>query len=297
MRLCGAWSAAVYRFDGKLVHITAARGGLPDSANYLKALFPMRPPPDAPSIAVRAIFERAIVHVPDSELADQPGPRESGRARGFRAAIGVPMLRGGEPIGAIGVSRVEPGAFSPAQIEMLKTFADQAVIAIENVRLFTETKEALERLTATAEILRVISTSPTEIQPVLDTVARTAARLCDAADATIHRRDGDRLRVASHYGPIPLLQAVLDEGWPLDAESVTGRAVLENRRIHVEDLASAEEFQSDASMHEGSAIGPRWPCRFVGRAWRSARLLSAVNRSARSTKSRLDFSRPSLTKP
>ena len=105
-----------------------------------------------------------------------------------------------------------------------------------------ELAEAREQQTATSDILRVISTSPTEIQPVLDTVARTAACLCDAVDATIHRLDGDRLRIAAHYGPIPLLQAVLDEGWPLDAGSVTGRAILENRRIHVEDLASADAF-------------------------------------------------------
>src|SRR5262245_49171449 len=105
-----------------------------------------------------------------------------------------------------------------------------------------ELAKAREQQTATGEILRVISTSPTEIQPVLDMVARTAARLCDAVDAHIHRLDGDRLRVAAHYGPIPLLPAVLDEGMPVDAGSVTGRAILENRRVHVEDLASADDF-------------------------------------------------------
>src|SRR5262249_59987114 len=104
-----------------------------DRANYLEQRYPMRPTPDAPSLVVRAIVGRAIVHVPDTELDDRPGARDAGRARGFRAAINVPMLRGGEVIGAIGVSRVEPGAFSPAAIGVLTTFADPAVIAHDEV--------------------------------------------------------------------------------------------------------------------------------------------------------------------
>ena len=90
--------------------------------------------------------------------------------------------------------------FTPAQIKLLETFADQAVIAIENVRLFQELKEALEQQTATSEILGVIASSPTDIQPVLDVVAENAARLCDASDAVIHRVDGDLLRRVAHFG-------------------------------------------------------------------------------------------------
>ena len=93
--------------------------------------------------------------------------------------------------------------FTPAQIKLLETFADQAVIAIENVRLFNELKESLEQQTATSEILGVIASSPTDIQPVLDVVAENAARLCDATDAVIHRIDGDKLRPVANYGPLP----------------------------------------------------------------------------------------------
>src|SRR5262249_19303356 len=154
------------------------------------------------------------------------------------------------PIVAIAVQMwVTPRPYSDEQIGLLTTFADQAVIAIENVRLFTELDarnhdltEALEQQTATSEILRVISRSPTDVQPVFEAIARSAARLCNAIDANIQRLDGARLRVVAHHGPIPMLQMVLDEGWLLDAGSVTGRAILERRRIHVEDLASADEF-------------------------------------------------------
>jgi hypothetical protein len=127
------------------------------------------------------------------------------------------MLRRDEAIGTISVTRREPGGFTDDEIALLKTFADQAVIAIENVRLFTELQEknwaltqahaqvteALEQQTATREILRVISSSPTNVQPVFDTLAESAARLCDAVDAVIARVDGDRLWFVAHHGPIP----------------------------------------------------------------------------------------------
>jgi two-component system NtrC family sensor kinase len=110
------------------------------------------------------------------------------------------MLRDGQPIGGISVVRREARPFSDSQIALLTTFADQAVIAIENVRLFSETREALERQTATSEILRVISSSPTDTQPVFDIIAANAARLCTARDAQVLRVEGDVLRLVSAYG-------------------------------------------------------------------------------------------------
>src|SRR6185369_7921532 len=106
----------------------------------------------------------------------------------------------GELIGLLIARRIEVRPFTPTQIKLLETFADQAVIAVENVRLFQELTEALEQQTATSEILAVIASSPTDIQPVLDVVAQNAARLCDGTDAVIHRVEGDLLRPATHYG-------------------------------------------------------------------------------------------------
>jgi GAF domain-containing protein len=151
--------------------------------------------------------------------------------RGF---LGVPMLLDGRPIGAILVFRREPGPFSDAQIAVLQTFADQAVIAIENVRLFNETKEALERQTATAEILKVISKSPSDIQPVFDAVAESTARLCDATDVIIRRIEGGVMRAVTHIGSIPLPAEVA--AIPVSPKNVAGRAVIEHRTIHIHDV-------------------------------------------------------------
>ena len=120
-----------------------------------------------------------------------------------RTFLIVPLRQQGELIGTLVARRTEVRPFTPAQIKLLETFADQAVIAIENVRLFQELKESLEQQTATSEILGVIASSPTDIQPVLDTVAENAARLCDATDAVINRIDGDIFDHCAHYGPLP----------------------------------------------------------------------------------------------
>ena len=163
------------------------------------------------------------------------------------------MLREGRPIGTIAVGRAHAGRFSDRQIDLLKTFADQAVIAIENVRLFKELEarnreltETLEQQTATGEILRVISSSPTDVQPVFDTIAQSAARLCAAADAHIWQREGDRLRVVASLGALPMTRRELT----ISRQSVVGRAVNDRRAVHVEDLAEAfhEEFPDSWGM-------------------------------------------------
>src|SRR5262249_15185374 len=124
---------------------------------------------------------------------------------GMRTVLAVPLLREGVALGTITIWRnvVEP--FVDRQIAVLQTFADQAVIAIENVRLFQELKESLEQQTATSEILGVIASSPTDIQPVLDAIAGSAARLCNAKDAVIRFVEGNVLRLAAHQGPLPIL--------------------------------------------------------------------------------------------
>ena len=121
---------------------------------------------------------------------------------GWRSFLAVPLRQQGELIGGLTARRTEVRPFTPAQIKLLETFADQAVIAIENVRLFQELKESLEQQTATSEILGVIASSPTDIQPVLDVVAENAAQLCDANEAMIHRVEWRLCSVVAHYGTV-----------------------------------------------------------------------------------------------
>src|SRR5437867_3159545 len=169
LELCGAASSLLTTFDGELLHLAALANVRPGVADSLRRVYPMRPGRGA--AGARAILTRAVVHIPDLREDPEYALRDLVQALDFRSVLAVPMLREGKPIGTINVHKGDPEPFSESQIALLQTFADQAVIAVENVRLFNETKEALERQTATSEILQVISSSPTDIQPVLDTVA------------------------------------------------------------------------------------------------------------------------------
>ena len=169
--------------------------------------------------------------------------------------LATPLLREGTPIGGIIIWRdfVEP--FTERQIELVKTFADQAVIAIENVRLFQELQESLEQQTATSEILGVIASSPTDIQPVLDVVAENAARVCGATDAVIFRIDGNSLNRAAHYGPI--LWAGGEESSPISRGWVAGRAVVDRRTIHIHDMATESETEFPEGLSFQKRAGHR----------------------------------------
>src|SRR5215468_4452493 len=192
-RLCDAEDAAIFRPDGNLLRLVAHFGPIPiagavgETARVLNR--------DTP--AGRAIIDRKTIHVHDLRAADAEFPEAKARgiAMGLRTVLDAPLLREGVAIGAIHIRRREVRPFSDRQIKLLETFADQAVIAIENARLFQELKESLEQQTATSEILGVIASSPTDIQPVLDAVAENAARLCEATDAQIRLRTGDVMGV------------------------------------------------------------------------------------------------------
>ena len=155
--LCGAMYGSAVRFDGELMHLVAGYNYTPEVDRALREAFPMRPSPRM--MSGRAILSRDVVQVEDA-LDDPDYPKDVGQAGGFRSMLAAPMLRDGRPIGAIVVNRGQPGPFSPTQIQLLRTFADQAVIAIENARLLNELRELLQRQTATSEVLSVISARP-----------------------------------------------------------------------------------------------------------------------------------------
>ena len=235
-KLCDAKIGSVARFDGELVHLVAFHGASPEAETTMRAAFPMKP--GRSSITARAVSERVPVQIADVLADPDYELKDATRQAGFRANLAVPMLREGQVVGTIAVCREEPGAFPDKQIKLLQTFADQAVIAIENVRLFKETKEALEQQTAISEILRVISSSPTDVQPVLEAIAERAAKLCDAEVGSMYLTDGDTLRLLASKGPTPDLVRNVDV-LPINGESLSGRAVLEQRTIQVPDLLAA----------------------------------------------------------
>src|SRR4030095_16933708 len=236
--LCGASIGTVARFDGKLIHVVAFHGSTPEAMATINALYPLEP--GNATVNSRTVRDRAPVLIPDVREDPDYASKEGAERAGYRSLLGVPMLREGQVIGAIGVARAEPGRFPDKLVNLLKPFADQAVIAIENVRLFTETREALERQTATAEILKVISASPTDIQPILDAIAERARLLCAADVSAVRLPEAGELRAVARSwaddhvvaGPLTL------DRMPLRSTSVVGRAFLEARTLHVADPAT-----------------------------------------------------------
>jgi GAF domain-containing protein/anti-sigma regulatory factor (Ser/Thr protein kinase) len=257
-RLCEAYDAAIFRVDGDVLRLVAHHGPIPVGAIGAYSVPVVRG-----TVGGRSVLERRTVHVEDLQAESDEFPVGSERARryGFRTILSVPLLREGEAIGSIHIRRTTVQQFTESQIALLQTFGDQAVIAIENVRLFTELEarnrdltEALEQQTATGEILRVIASSPTDLQPVLDTVARSAAELCEASDASVLRLHDESLRRVAKFGDIP--PGAGEEGLPLNRDSVAGRALIDRRTIHVHDLA-AEGAEFPVSRNLRARVGHR----------------------------------------
>ena len=257
-RLCGAERGEINRLDGEMYRGAAVFNDPQEFMDFLDQ-HPMRP--DRSTITGRAALERRAVQIPDVLADPEYDYGEGQRLAGYRTLLGVPLLREGMPIGVIVLHRDRVQPFTTRQVELVETFADQAVIAIENVRLFRELQEknrdvteALEQQTATSEVLRIISSSPTDLQPVLDAVALKAARLCDAEDATIFRVEEGVLRRVAGHGPIPIFAAESGETVPITRGSVAGRAIVDRQPVHLRDLAEADE----AEFPEGRAYQRRF---------------------------------------
>jgi signal transduction histidine kinase/HAMP domain-containing protein len=246
LKLCDAADATIFLVEGEKLRSAARFGSTPSPLEEGKFMSLTRG-----SVNGRAIIDRAVIHLEDLATVPEeefPVGRELQRRLGHHAILSVPLMREDCAIGAISLWRMEARAFTEKQIALVKTFADQAAIAIENVRLFNTTKEALEQQTAVAEILRVISGSPTDVQPVLDAIAERAARLCDAASASMYLTDGGNLRHLASKGPAAEPVTHLD-AFPISRDSISGRAILERKTMHIGDmLAEAAEYPLSAEF-------------------------------------------------
>jgi two-component system, NtrC family, sensor kinase len=253
-RLCEADIVNIWRPSGSGYRLAAVHQAITSKSKHKEYLGDLTIEPSRGSCVGRALHEARIVHIHDIQ-EDPEYALEIAKLEGYRTMLGVPLLRERTPIGVIALIRSTCRPFTDKQIELATTFADQAVIAIENVRLFDEVQartrelsESLEQQTATSEVLRVISSSPTDIQPVLDAVGESAARLCEANNAVIFRLEGDLLRQVAAYGHIPT-SSHPREGLPVNRDTVTGRAVFECRTIHIHDLAAEDGEFPEGSKH------------------------------------------------
>ena len=245
--LCGSTFGAIYTFDGELVHFASAYGFSPDQIAGLKAKYPVHVN-DRSVLSSRAILAKTSVHIQDV-MVDPYYDRQHAALSDSRRLLAVPMLREGIPLGAIVAAWAEAGASPKQHEDLLKVFAAQAVIAIENTRLLKELRqrtddlsEALEQQTATSEVLSVISSSPGELEPVFETMLANAVRICEATFGNMYLRDGEVFRIAAaHNTPPPLLEH--RRRVPLQRPtSAFGRMVRTKEVVHVADLLADPRY-------------------------------------------------------
>jgi signal transduction histidine kinase len=246
-RLCRAEKANIALLRGDVVDYVAQVGFPPDFLKYMQAL---RLKLQRGSISGRAALEGKIIHVPDVLADPEYVLIDAQKVGGFRTALGVPMMREGTPIGTMFLSRATVEPFTQQQIELVSTFADQAVIAIENTRLLSELRqrttdlsESLEQQTATSNVLEVISRSAFDLKAVFETVAESSVRLCGADRAFIWRFDGELLRmVVAFNSPQALTDFISQNPVRPSRGGAVARAALERRPVHIPDVLADPEY-------------------------------------------------------
>ncbi|MFL5174259.1 MAG: GAF domain-containing protein [Microvirga sp.] len=247
-RLCQAENVFIMRKRNGLFHLASHRNASPEQVEFLTD-HPLTP--DRGSVCGRVALERRTIHLPDCLADPEYELRQSQKLGNYRATLGIPLLRDGFVLGVIILTRSAVHSFAEKQIELVETFADQAVIAIENVRLFDEVNartaelaEALGYQTATSDVLNVISRSPSELQPVLEAIVQTAAGLCSAEYAFIAKCDGEICElVAANRMQAKHIQYLARKPIAIDRGSVTGRVALEHSTVHIVDVLADPDFK------------------------------------------------------
>ena len=255
VRLCEAKFGNIYRWDGEALHILASHNTPPAFAETVRRS-PYRPYPNSP--IGRMVANRTVAHINDVTAEEvylaqrDPIAMSAVALGGIRTLLGVPLLNKGQMIGAFFLSRQEVRPFTEKQIALVQNFADQAVIAIENARLLNELRQSLKQQTATADVLKVISRSTFDLQPVLDALVETAAKLCAADMASIATRDGEVYRVKANYALNPEWNALVRTlSFRPGRDTVTGRTLLERQTVQIADITTDPEYALSAAASVG----------------------------------------------
>jgi two-component system, NtrC family, sensor kinase len=247
VKLCGAEVGNVSLLDGEWVNLVAVFGLSTAASEAIRRIFPMQLSDYGG--AARAIRECAVIQIPDVRIEPGYKVKETAVIAGFRAILAVPMLRGGRAIGAIAVGRVEAGLFSDTQVQLLNTFASQAVIAIENTRLLNELRESLQQQTATADVLKVISSSPGELEPVFEAMLANALRICGAKFGMLSRySDGVFVMQAMVGAPPALIDALLHKPYRGPSGAPLDRMMRTKQPVHTLDAAAEEHKPISARL-------------------------------------------------
>ena len=243
VRLCEAERGYIFRFDGKLLRAVASYNVGPENWDFVH-----RNPiaPGRYSISARAALERRTVQVPDVQ-ADPEYAYVIRDVEPIRTVLSVPMLKGDDLVGTITVNRLKVKPFTDKQVALVETFADQAVIAIENTRLLNELRESLQQQTATADVLNTIASSPGELEPVFEAMLANATQICGAEFGLLYRSEGDMFRTVSLYGAPPAFaeQRRLNPMLHPSPGTALGRVVATKEMVQIADVQAGPAYQND----------------------------------------------------
>ena len=242
--LCRADKARILRPTGKdATYYVQARTRELSTAEYDEHIRTLSFAPGRGSVVSRVLLEGKSVHIPDVLADPEYTFTETARLAGYRTSLGVPLLREGSLIGLLVLQRATVRPYTDKEIELAETFADQAIIAIENARLLNELHEALQQQTATSEVLKVISSSPGELEPVFNTMLANAIRVCEAKIGVLYLRDGDDLRAvaATHDAPPEYVEARKQRGMAPDGP--VRRAATTKQVVHIADIKELQSYR------------------------------------------------------